>query len=76
MLSIYLIFNPDNSLELDNVGMVEFPQVFDVRLVLLLHLLHGEDLRLVSSHEDGALGPGAEPLEVSDFLEWNLPALI
>ena len=56
--------------------MVEFPQVFDVRLVLLLHLLHGEDLRLVSSHEDGALGPGAEPLEVPDFLEWNLPALI
>ena len=56
--------------------MVEFPQVYDVCLELLLHLLHGHLLPLVLPHEDGALGPGAEPLEVPDFLEWNLPALI
>ena len=56
--------------------MVELPQVFDVSLVLLLHLLDSEDLLLVGSHEHRALSPGAEPLEVPDFLEWNLPALI
>ena len=65
-----------NSLELNNVGMVELPQVFDVSLELLLHFLHGEDLGLVGPHEDGALGTRAEPFQVSDLLEGNLPAVI
>ena len=56
--------------------MVELSQVFDVSLELLLHFLHGEDLRLVGPHEDGSLGTRAKPFQVSDLLEWNFPAVI
>ena len=65
-----------NSLELNDVGMVELSQVFDVSLELLLHFLHGEDLGLVGPHEDGPLGTGAEPFQVLDLLEGNLPGII
>ena len=64
------------SLELNDVGMVELSQVLDVSLELLLHFLHGEDLRLVGPHEDGPLGSGAEPFQVLDLLEGNLPGII
>ena len=33
-----------DSLELNDVGMVELSQVLDVSFELLLHFLHGEDL--------------------------------
>ena len=56
--------------------MVELSQVFDVSLELLLHFLHGEDLGLVGPHEDGPLGTGAEPFQVLDLLEGNLPGII
>ena len=56
--------------------MVELSQVFDVSLELLLHLLDGEDLRLVGAHEDGSLGTGTKPFQVSDLLEGNFPAVI
>ena len=65
-----------DSLELNDVGMVELSQVLDVSLELLLHFLHGEDLRLVGPHEDGPLGSGAEPFQVLDLLEGNLPGII
>ena len=65
-----------HSLELDNVGMVEFPQVYDVRLELLLHLLHGHLFPLVLPHEDGPLCPGAEPLQLLYGFKWNLPVVL
>ena len=64
------------SLELNDVGMVELSQVFDVSLELLLHFLHGEDLRLVGPHEDGPLGTRAKPFQVLDLLEGNFPGVI
>ena len=65
-----------DSLELNDVGMVELSQVLDVSFELLLHFLHGEDLGLVGPHEDGPLGPRAEPLQISDLLEGNFPAVV
>ena len=55
--------------------MVELPEVLDVRLELLLDLLDCHLLPPVLAHEDGALGPGPQPLQLLDSLEWNLPVI-
>ena len=56
--------------------MVQFPEMDDVCLELLLHFLHGHLVPLVLPHEDGALGPRAKPLQVLDGFKWNLPVIL
>ena len=65
-----------NSLEQNNVRMVQFPQMDDVRLEFLLHFLHGHLLSLVFPHEDSALGPRAQPLQILDGFKWDLPVVL
>lgn len=60
-------------LEADDIGMLEFSQGFNVRLLLLTHLLDGHLLRAELSQEDGSLCTAAQPLQLRDLLEWNLP---
>ena len=55
--------------------MVQLPEMLDVGLELLLDFLDGDLLPVVLSHENGALGPRAEPLQVLDGLERNLPII-
>ena len=55
--------------------MVQLPEMLDVGLELLLDLLDGDLLPVVLSRENGALGPRAEPLQVLDGLERNLPII-
>lgn len=62
-----------DSLEADDVGMLELPQVFDVGLLLLAHLLDGHLLGAELAQEDGSLCTAAEPLQLRDLLERDLP---
>lgn len=64
-----------NSQELDNVGMVEFAEVCDVRLLLFAHLLDGYPLPFEATPEDCSLSPGPQPLQVGYFLKRNLPVV-
>lgn len=62
-----------HSLESDDVGVFELPEVLDVCLFDVSYFLHGHFLSVQSAEEDGALGSTAHPLQVRYFLEWDLP---
>ena len=55
--------------------MVQLPEMLDVGLELLLDFLDGDLLPVVLSHENGALGPRAQPAQVLDLLEGNFPVI-
>lgn len=63
------------SLESDDVGVLEFAQVFDLGLLDVPHFLHGHVVSVELAEEDGALRAAAHPLQVRDLLEGNLPGL-
>ena len=60
---------------LNDVWVVEFSEVVDVRVFLLLDLLDGHQLVFQLADEDGALSSGPEPLEIRDVLERDLPVV-
>ena len=60
---------------LNDVWVVEFSEVVDVRVLLLLDLLDGHQLVVQLADEDGALSSGPEPLEIRDVLERDLPVV-
>lgn len=62
-----------NLLEGDDVGVLELPQVLDVRLVLVPHFLDGHLLCAELAQEHGALSPAAQPLQLRDLLKGHLP---
>lgn len=62
-----------DSLETDDIRVLELSQVFDVRLLLLSHLLDGHLLGAELAKEDGSLRAAAEPLQLRDLLKRNLP---
>lgn len=51
-----------HSLEGDNVGVLQLPKVFDVRLLEVSHLLDSNLLPMEASQEDRSLGSTAHPL--------------
>ena len=55
--------------------MVQLPEVVDAGLLLLLELLHGHELALPLTLEDSALGTAAQPTELGDRLERDLPVI-
>ena len=60
-------------LEADDVWMLEFPQVLNVGLLLLTHLLDGHLFRAELAQEDSSLCTTAQPLQLGNLLKWNLP---
>lgn len=64
-----------HTLESDDVGVFELPEVLDVSLFDVSYFLHGHFLSMQSAQEDGALGSTAHPLQVRYLLEWDLPPL-
>lgn len=48
--------------DLDNVGVVELPEVVDARVLLLLDLLDGHELVLQFANEDCTLSTRPQPL--------------
>lgn len=60
-------------LEADDVGVLEFAQVLDVRLLLLPDLLDGHLLGVELPQENSALSPTAQPLKFRDLLKRDLP---
>lgn len=63
------------SLESDDVGVLEFAEVFDLGLFDVPHFLYRHVFSVELAEEDGALCPAAHPLQVRDFLKRNLPGL-
>ena len=61
--------------KLNNVWVVQLPEMLDVSLVLLLDLLDGDLLRAEGPGEHGALGPGAQPAEVLDLFKRDFPVI-
>lgn len=55
--------------------MLEFPQVLDIRFVLISHFLDGHFLRPEFAQEDGSLRATAQPLQLRDLLERDLPGI-
>lgn len=60
-------------LEANDIWMFEFSQVFNVRLLLLAHLLDGHLFRAELAQEDRSLCTAAQPLQLRNLLKWNLP---
>lgn len=60
-------------LETDDVRVLQFAEVLDVRLFLLSDLLDGHFFGVELSQEDGALSSTSQPLQLGDLLERNLP---
>lgn len=60
-------------LEANNIWMLEFSKVFNLRLLLLTHFLDGHLLRAKLAQEDGSLCAAAKPLQLGNLLKWNLP---
>lgn len=60
-------------LEANDIWVLELSQVFDVRLLLLSHLLDGHLLGAELAQEDGSLRTAAQPLQLRDLLKRNLP---
>lgn len=63
------------SLESDDVGVLEFAEVFDLGLFDVPHFLYSHVFSVELAEEDGPLRPAAHPLQVRDFLKRNLPGL-
>lgn len=55
--------------------MVEFSQMSNVSFLDVSDLLHRYLLLVELSEEDRALSSTAEPLEVGNVFEWNLPVV-
>lgn len=51
-------------LEGDDVRVLQLPQMLDVRLILLSHLLDGHLLCSEFAQEDGSLGSTTQPLQL------------
>lgn len=60
-------------LEANDIWVLELSQVFDVRLLLLSHLLYGHLFRAELAQEDGSLRAAAQPLQLRDLLKRDLP---
>lgn len=55
--------------------MLEFAEMFDLSLFDVPHFLHSHLFSVELAKEDGPLCTAAHPLQVRDFLKWNLPGL-
>ena len=55
-----------DTLELNDVWMVELPQVMDGGLTFVFDFLDGNQLVVQFADEDGALGSGTQPLQVGN----------
>lgn len=64
-----------DSLEGDDVGVLEFAQMFDLGLLDVSDFLHCHLLPVKLAQEDCALSAAAHPLQLRDLLERHLPAL-
>lgn len=53
--------------------MLEFAQVFDLRLFDVPHFFHGHLLSVKLPEEDSPLSATAHPLQVRDFFKRNFP---
>lgn len=51
-------------LESDDVRVLQFPQMLDIRLILLSHFLDGHLLCSELAQEDGSLGSTTQPLQL------------
>lgn len=64
-----------SSLESDDVGVLEFAEVFDLGFFDVPHFLYSHFFSMELSEEDGTLRPAAHPLQVRDLLKGDLPGL-
>lgn len=64
-----------SSLESNNVGVLEFSEMFDLSLFDVPHFLHSHFFSMELAKEDGPLRAAAHPLQVRDFLKRNFPGL-
>lgn len=64
-----------SSLESDDVGVLEFAEVFDLGFFDVSHFLYSHVFSVELAEEDGPLRAAAHPLQVGDFLKRNLPGL-
>lgn len=64
-----------SSLESDDVGVLEFAEVFDLSFFDIPHFLHSHLFSMELSKENSTLSPAAHPLQVRNFLKRNLPGL-
>ena len=55
--------------------MVQLSKVPDVGLFNVTHLLDSDRFLVEFAKEDRTLSAAAEPLQVRDVLEWNLPVV-
>lgn len=62
-------------LESNDIGVLEFAEVFDLSLFDVPHFLYGDVFSVELAKEDGPLRPAAHPLQVRDLLKRNLPGL-
>lgn len=62
-------------LESDDVGVLQFAEVFDLCLFDVPHFLHRNLFAMKLAKEDGPLCSTAHPLQVRDFLKRYLPRL-
>lgn len=56
--------NYSDSLESDDVGVLQLAQMLDIRLFDVPHFLHSHFLAVEFPQEDGTLGSAAHPLQV------------
>lgn len=63
------------SLKLNNILVVQFPQMLDIRLFQVAHLLHRHNLVLQPPTEHRSLGARTNPLQIEDLVERNLPLI-
>lgn len=61
------------SLEGDDVGVLEFAQMFDLGLFDVSHFFHSHLLAVELAQKNGSLRPAAHPLQLRDLLERDLP---
>lgn len=62
-------------LEGDDVGVLQLPQVLDVRLILFSYFLDGHLLCPEFSQEDSSLGSTTQPLQLRDLLKRHFPGI-
>ena len=63
------------SLERDDVWMIEFPQMTNVRLLNVAHFLDSDLVLVELSEEDRSLSATPEPLQIGNVLKWNFPVI-
>lgn len=62
-------------LEGNDVGVLQLPQVLDVRLILFSYFLDGHLLCPEFSQEDSSLGSTTQPLQLRDLLKRHFPSI-